>query len=360
MNIQLLKGTLEVAENPGLETIDSRFIDITTLVQNGLYQEAANKAEEILEEKIYDIRIVGYFLYGHFIEYGVIGLKEVFSCLAELLRDNLAALGPVRNQKKHIQTILTWLVKQTIKILQFEESNPKGLFRDWAETTSSDDVQEVVDALEDLRRAVGPVLEDAAGPVVEGLMKNKDWLVSFQRLIYKEPEPEAAPEAEERDEEAVEEQADAEEFAAEEEAGGEQQFDGGEASARDYRQRAEAAAPGIEGSVHLHLLMKKMKAFERLISSQNFAGAAVVADDIQATIANFDPRIYFPKLFVSYSKLVAVHINSLASYAEYKETPSWQALVDLYKTDLKSFLEFNPESVEPAAASGDDPHEDDY
>ena len=50
MNIELLNNALEVGENPGLDTFDPRFGDITTLVENGDYPGAAAQVEEILKE----------------------------------------------------------------------------------------------------------------------------------------------------------------------------------------------------------------------------------------------------------------------------------------------------------------------
>jgi len=344
MNIELLQGTLEIAENPGLETIDPRFSDISTLVQNGHYEDAAARAEEILDEHIYDIRIIGYFLYGHFIDQGVLALGDVYRCLAGLLRDNLEALGPVKNRKKHIQNILNWFMKQTIKILQYEETNKEGLYRIWVEGISSDEVQGVLDAADDLRRTLGPVLEDTAGPVLEGLVKINDWLVAFQRLVYREAEPEPEDGAES---ETAEEEAGAEAEALEEEGPVETRK-----RADGPARQAGAETAGIEGSYHLRILMAKLEAFDALISAQKFASAAVVADDIHAVIAGFDPRIYFPKLFVGFSRQVAAHINNLAAYAEYKETPSWQALQDLYRTDLETFVAFDPESMEAGGAMG--------
>ena len=58
-----------------------------------------------------------------------------------------------------------------------------------------------------------------------------------------------------------------------------------------------------EGSYHMRLLVNKMKAFERLIEKEQFPKAAVVADDINAIIAHFDPRIYFPRMFSKFSLL---------------------------------------------------------
>jgi hypothetical protein len=50
MNIELIQGTLEVSESPGLETTDPRFSDIATLVQEGNYEEAV-PGEAILAER---------------------------------------------------------------------------------------------------------------------------------------------------------------------------------------------------------------------------------------------------------------------------------------------------------------------
>ena len=190
MNIELLQGTLEVSENPGLETIDPRFSDIATLVMEGNYDDAGAQSEAILEERIYDIRIIGYFLYDHFIEQGVGAMADIYLCLRDLLRDNLDALGPVRNREKHIQTILNWMMKQLIKKLQYEEGKNSNLYEGWISEVSSDQVQEALDAGDELRRTLDPILEDAAGPVFDGLMKVNDWLTAFQRLVYREPEPE--------------------------------------------------------------------------------------------------------------------------------------------------------------------------
>ena len=184
MNIELLQGTLEVSENPGLETINPRFSDIAGLAMEGRYEEAAAQSVAVLEEQIYDVRIIGYALYGHFLDNGVGAMAEINQCLADLVRDNLEALGPAKNREKHIQTILNWLMKQLLKKLQYEEGKTSGIYEGWTADVSSDDVQGALDALDELRRALGPVLEDAARPVLDGLMKIKDWLSAFQRLVY--------------------------------------------------------------------------------------------------------------------------------------------------------------------------------
>jgi hypothetical protein len=340
MNIELLQGTLEVSEKPGLETIDPRFSDIAALVQGGNYKEAAAKSKTILAEKIYDIRIIGYFLYGHFIERGLSALADVYLCLADLLRDNSDALGPARNREKHIQTILSWMMKQIIKTLQYEEEKKKGLYKEWISGVSSDQVQEIIDAGGEFRRSLVLVLEDSAAPVLDGMVKINDWLISFQRLVYREPEPEL----EEEKEPEIEEKAVAEEEIAQEPQ--EEEIE------RGYEPvlQAEEEIAGVEGSYHLKVLIKKLEAFDHLVSTQKYASAAIVADDINAIIAKFDPRIYFPNLFVRFALQFAANINNLTAYVEYKESAAWQALQDLYKVDLESFVNFEPEAMDLGAS----------
>lgn len=342
MNIDVLRGNLEISEKPGLDTIDPRFSDIAALVQGGRYEEAAKRADEVLKEKIYDIRIIGYFLYGHFIERGLTALTDICLCLAELLSDNMNALGPVRNREKHIQTILNWLMKQTMKTIQYEEEKKKGLYNKWISGVSSDQVQEALDASDKLRRVLGPVLEDAAGPILDGMMKINDWLASFQRLVYREPEPEPEEEKVPEAAEIVETEEEIAPVFQEEE----------RESFFEPALEAEEKATGIEGSHHLKILMKKLEAFDTLISAQKYASAAIVSDDINAIIANFDPRLYFPKLFIKFILQYTANINNLVAYAEYKDSLAWHALQELYKVDLESFVDFDPDSIEMGAPGG--------
>jgi len=339
MNIELLQGTLEVSENPGLETIDPRFSDIATLVMEGNYEEAAAQSDAILKERIYDIRIIGYFLYGHFIEQGVGAMADIYLCLANLLRDNLEAIGPVRNREKHIQTILNWMMKQLIKKLQYEEGKNSNLYEGWTSEVSSDQVQEALDAGDELRHTLGPVLEDAAGPVLDGLMKVNDWLTAFQRLVYREPEPEPEEETEDWGEEEAEEEI--------EEAPREEKKNGFLATASLVD---DGEGVSIEGSYHLKLLISKLQAFDYLITEKNFPSAALIADDINSIIADFDPKLYFPKLFTRFTLQFAANINELTAFEEHKNSVEWQAMQELYKVDLESFVNFDSEAVNLGAS----------
>lgn len=314
MNIDILNTTLEVTENPGLDIIDPRLMDIAGLVENAEYMEAAVQAEQVLEEGRYDIRIAGYFLYGVFLEQGVGAMAAIMGCLANLLTENWEALGPVKNREKHAQTSLNWFLRQLAKKLQYEEEKESDVYQGWVDEVSSDDVEEALEASEEFQRALGMTLEDLAEPLLESLPKVNDWLRTFQRVVYREPEPE--PEMEEEYEPGEEVEA---------------------APAAPSPLTADDAVLA-EGSYHLGLLQRKMVAFERLLAKEQYPKAAIVADDINNIIANFDPRIYFPKIFSKYSLLRALNIGELTAFGENRGSVEWQTMEDLYKVDLEGFV----------------------
>jgi hypothetical protein len=330
MNIELLNTTLEVTENPGLDMIDPRLLDITSLVENGEYQEAATQAEQILEEGAYDIRITGFFLYGVFLEQGLGDLNVILECLTRLITENWEAVGPVKNREKHVQASLNWFLRQLAKKLQYEEGKDSDVYQQWIGEVSSDDIQAALEASEGLQSALGEALEDQAEPLLDGLSKVNEWLGTFQRLVYREPEPE--PEAE------------------------------AELAEREAPVGAPIAdvAVAAEGSYYLQLLLKKMEVFSRLIEKEDFPKAAIVADDINQIIADFDPRIYFPKMFSKYSLLRAVNIGELNASEEHKGTLEWQTMQDLYRVDLDSFFSLDSEMTYSTPAPERPHEEEDY
>jgi len=340
MNIDLINQTLEVTENPGLDIFDPRFSDITTLVQNGDYLGAAGQAEEILTENIYDIRIIGYFLYGVFFERGVGVLVVIFQTLSGLLEENWEAIGPVKKREKHVQTSVNWFMKMLLKKLQYEEQKKSSDWNQWVDAVSSDEIQEILDACDTLRRTLGKSLEDAAGPILDGLMKVKDWLSSFQKVVYREPEPEPEPEPEGEPEpdtvSALEPESEISKSGPADQVG---------LIDTNIMSKGAGKAHYAEGSYYLKMLLKKLEAFELLIREEKFPGAAIVADDINNIIAHFDPKMYFPRLFSKFSLLMALNIGELASFNDHKKTLEWQTLEELYKVDLDAFIEFKFEGL---------------
>ena len=337
MNIERITGTLTVSDAPGLATVDPRFTDIATLVQDGQYEEAGARADEVLGEEVYDIRIIGYFAYGFFLEKGVGGFAELFPALAGLLRENIEAVGPVRNRPKHVKTIFTWLFKQLAKKLQYEEDRQTAMWDQWTNTVTSDEAQDALDSAEDLRRALTMVLEDSAGPVLDSLSKVGDWLRRFQGIVYREPDPEPEPEPEIEVEEETPEVAEA------------------APASFDHPAMHQNGLPSVQmqGSSALGMLMRRIEAFGTLLREGKMAQAALVAGDINEVIENFDPRLYFPEIFSGFTLSYVTHINQLSAYNDHSTSMEWKAMQELYKVDLDSFVAFDAGNIEFSVGGAD-------
>jgi len=331
MDIEILKQKLEITENQGLDILDPRFNDIITFAQNGDYISAANGAAAIFEEGIYDIRIVGYFLYGIFLENGICIIASVFNSTSYLLRENWDAIGPVKNRDKHAKTSLGWFLKQLFKKMQYEEKKEGDYWKSWTSETSSDDIQEALDSLDELRKAVSVVLTESAAPVLDALVKIKDWLTSLQKLVYVEPDIESDVEEEPENETEEESEADLEEAAEQ------------EVKEKKKEGHAEISENAVfpEFSYHFKMLLKKLALFEQLIGDEKFDRAALVSADINNIIENFDPQVYFPETFANFRKLYTINISEITQYEKYKKTVCWKAMLEFYKVDIDEFGSFS-------------------
>jgi hypothetical protein len=347
MNIELLNRTIEPAENPGLETTDPRLADIVTLAQNGDYQESAAQAQAVFEEDIFDVRIVGFFLYGIYLETDIFSLHDIFQTLIRLFQENWEAIGPVKKREKHAQTGLNWLIKQLAKILQYEEDKKSDNWNRWLKELTSEDITQIIEAGDELQQTLESILEDASRPLLEGLLKINEWLANLQQLVYKEPEPEVEPETEPDEPESQQ-----------------------PIETTDQKVVSPAMISAddtvVAGSYHLRVLLNKIEVFEQLISQEKFIMAALVAEDINDIVANFDPKVYFPGIFSRYSYLLARNISEISSFDGHKNTVEWQAMKELYKVDLDSFMIFDTDNIDPEffqkreAPTGDEGYDEGY
>lgn len=315
MKTDLLRNSFDEVENPGLDTFDPRLGDITALVQGGKLDAAAPLVESVLEEGVCDIRIAAYYCHLRFNEEGVAALKDIFEDILELVTSTWDAVGPLKNREKIAQNSLTWFYKMLLKRLEREEAVHGDTWTHWVETLDSEWIEEVLTVAEEVRAAAAEVLADEAGPLLEITTKVSDWFRALQQVVHDGPEPEEEPEEEEPEEEP-------------------------ERSSRPAATGSqEQDAIVAEGSYHLKLLLKKLDAFERLIEEEKFSHAALVADDVTTIIGNFDPTLYFPKLFGSFMRLLAQYSEELGEFEDAKDTRAWQAMHGFYVVDLDGFLE---------------------
>jgi len=318
MNPDLLKHKLEILDDPGLDTFDPRLADIVALIEEGKYLEAAAQSEALLQENVFDIRIISYYLYGVFLERGIAGVVDVFVQIINLLDENFAAIGPEKRREKTIQNSLKWLLSQIVKKIQYEEGRGADQWKKWLQTSSAE-VEEALTCCDGAQKSIGRTLEDLAGPLLELVTRLKSWLGTFQQLVYK-----ASPVVEEPEVE-------------EEEVIAEESFVTGDSVPRE----ALSVESEFEGSYLLEQLNIKLETFQGLLAAQKYHLAAIVSVSINKILKEFDPVQHMPKLFSPYMQAYAANVVELGSQAELSETVEWQCLRELYKTDLDSFMAFD-------------------
>jgi len=102
MNIELIQGTLEVNESPGMETTDPRFSDMASLVQEGKYEEAAILAKHsrfiIDATSILDGMSNAYEDFAHYTE---AGNESIAQFVFQYLRSNPDGAYQVVHAKRY-------------------------------------------------------------------------------------------------------------------------------------------------------------------------------------------------------------------------------------------------------------------
>jgi len=371
----------------------ARIARTAQLADRGEHASAARDAAELIEAGVYDIRLIGYYLFGLFLERGVAYLPVLLERVGGLVTEHLAALGPARRKLQVVNSATTWLFEHVALRLQFHTKQRDATWEAWREGSHAELVEQiaagctklalalesVIDAPlaaaplgrvrrwanDDLRRALGrreapakgaPAAARARGdarsagaePAVaspddaefadakpagvppdelaEDLPAPDDNLPAGATAGSDEPpepEPEPEPELESEDEYAPEDAP----------------------PPRRTRARGRPAPAGtadepvVARAPALAVLQAKLRGFEDLIARGELAKAAVVASDVRAILAHFDPIEYFPALFAGYFKVLHQVVDDLAPYFDRTGDPSWDALVSYYRADLRAFLE---------------------
>ncbi|NOQ35100.1 MAG: hypothetical protein GQ569_04305 [Methylococcaceae bacterium] len=311
MNIKLLQGKLAISENPGIKSTDPRFDKIVSLVEQGKYIEAAESCEIVIKDEIYDIRLICYFLYGYWLKQGLISLGEVINSLDYIVLNNWEAVGPAKRRKQNFQNSLGWIFRQLLKKIQYEETKNTELWQKWQASVSTEELNKMLQASEAFRLSTSKQLEEDTESVVVS-SKIDNWLRSLQRLVSAR-----------RESEQVETE--------------KNELNATEINTAIPKLTFKVAGSNIEVSYHMELLLNKLAAFEYLLEEEKFSRAALLADDINQTLADFDPMIYFPKTFEPFIRLKALNFEELSTYEDHRESSQWEVMQDWLKTDLDSF-----------------------
>lgn len=313
MNLEILNQTFDVAESPGIDTLDPRWAELTGLVQDGDFAAAGAQAESLLREGIFDIRIICYLGFGVFMDHGVLCLGELAAGMTRTLSANWPAVGPEHKREAMARTSFVWMLKQMLKKLQREEQAQGDTWQRWIDGASHEEIDGALEAIRAWQGATNDALGEEAAAVNDGLAKLRQWVSSFRNAV---PAPQA-PEPEEE----------------------EPQQDEAAAGAAEGTP-TPATGVAAQGSHELQVLLKKLEVFQGLVAEEKYLLARIVADDVYEILSNFDPMRFFPGLFSVFARLMAMHATTMSQYDAERDTPEWMALQSLYRVDIDEFRKF--------------------
>ena len=90
-----------------LETTDERLAKIMSLTASDHFSEAAEAAQSLFEGGTYDLRILGPFLFGVYLERGMEIVPEILGSLVRMLSSSFAFWGPQNKKQLHADNMLS-------------------------------------------------------------------------------------------------------------------------------------------------------------------------------------------------------------------------------------------------------------
>jgi hypothetical protein len=304
--------------SPGLELGDPRLDAVNDAAFKSNYAEAAVLAQGVWDEGIRDVRLLGYLLYGYYLERDVRALPFIFEQLTRTLSTRWDRIGPARKDKP-ADGALHWLFTSLIRQLDGHERARDERYQGWLGPDGSAAFAAAESAIAALLVEVEQRF--ARGKCFDKLRNLSGRLRDIAAALRVPAAAEAAP--------AVVEAR-------------------SPAAAEDRRPATAAAAPAedgragavtVEGGAALGLLLRKLRLFERLVEQNQPLKAAVVARDVEQLLGAFDPIVFFPKLFVPYFRAMTRHGDNLGPMMAGLDQPTYRSLVQLYHADLDAFAE---------------------
>ncbi len=325
----LLEEPLQGAppEQEDSEDEDPRLSAVAGLVSKSDYARAARTAEELLRDGVRDVRIIGPYLFGSFVEQGLKAMPRIFHSACLCLTESWEAFGPREKKTVLANNGLRWLFKTLSRHLLHHERLKDEEWKRWREPSNRAPIEEAISLGESLMGVCARTLPD--GDSRQAIRPLLSWLQEHLSAVpaevpqEKEPPLAVVPEPEEEPDEEPE---------AQESAPAPQP--------RPVVARAStpASAPGLPISPAMELLLRKLQAFDVLVGQQDFLKAGIVAADVLGTIERFDPRVYLPTIFARFFSGLSSHAETLEPMLHNTESLAFRSLDQLYRVDLNAFL----------------------
>jgi hypothetical protein len=319
------------AECQRLEALDERFQNVTDLVQENKYTEAADAVAALLRENLYDVRLLGYYLYAAVHEDGLVRMGEVLGTLAVTIAQNWATLPEGDKRAVMLNKSLNWLFQKLLDTLKYHQTKKDERWTGWMSALTEEHATTAVQKAQDLLVLLSDPRHHA---VAELLSQLAQWLRDIKALLTAAARAQEAQQPKPAEQPRPAEPVRVAEAAPGVVAVAMPQLPA--AAASTFMQLGQVVQ--LRGSAQFVELCNKLKAFELLVQRKEFAKAALVSDDILAALDSFDPRRYFPELFANFGSLLNKHVADIQEHWDRKDTTEWKMLSQFYQVDLESFV----------------------
>lgn len=383
--------------------VDEHFDQIVLFIEQEKTKEAAGLIEKVFAKNVPDIRLIVYYFYAHFTEHGIKSFVKTLPLAKSLIHNHIDILTPKNRIDKHVQSSLNWFFSHLLQRFKYYEKLQSSgkihplwkksfsetsldeldqlteiskefnqfFLENWPLSPTRDRILHLTKKIEDIRKIVAesqkPILEEIEEAKVEEDL-NKDPVMNLEACEVELKADEqlekdsslASDEVKEDVHEPVFKGSASDETTCVdgnetssciqtlENANGEEFHDQSEnqnQNTSSFSILCKVDKETIGEPLQLFIksldnLSRKLKIFEVLIEKDDYLKAAVVANDIDHLIENFDPLSYFPKLFAKYFSTFAKHVTALTEQYEKRDSLQVKALVKLYRTDLEMFLDW--------------------
>jgi len=293
---------------------DARFLNIADLAQGGSYTEAADAVAALLADNLYEVRLLSFYLFAAVHEDGLTRLPEVIGTQAALIRQNWAALPPEDKQAALVNKGVVWLFRTLLDVLAYHQTKKDDRWQGWLGELTEAHVTQSLQKAEELLTLLPEPTYHSSAELVTRLVQ---WLRELLPVLAAARVPPAQ----------------AEPLRGAPQAPPPQALQDASSTFLRLGQLVQ-----LRGSAHFVELCNKLKAFELLVQERDYEKAALVSDDILATLDGFDPRRYFPELFATFGALLHKHVQEIQPHWERKDSPEWKTLSQFYQVDLESFV----------------------
>jgi hypothetical protein len=104
-----------------LDVVDPRYEAMSSLAFSRQYVEAAAHAQALWRAGAWDLRALGYLLYGHFLETGLPGLAWLLDAVTQTFGARWDEIGPGKKKRELGDNTMKWLAQALLRELMRRE-----------------------------------------------------------------------------------------------------------------------------------------------------------------------------------------------------------------------------------------------